>query len=139
MENIKNKKADKQLREIAYGKKLALAQMKNDYITNLINGRYFLARYNMMIEQLQNKEIKESVDGCVKTEEYMFAEAVVLKRQALSAHRAAHFGKLDLTKEFGLTEEDIKLIENDYYDGKIIREDYDEGYKKGNKAEFVGK
>ena len=139
MEKTENEKTDKQLQEIAYGKKVVLAQMKNDYVTNLINGRYFLARYNMMIKQLQNKNIKEDIDGCLKTEEYMFAEAVVFKRQALSAHRAAHFGKADLMKEFALTEEDIKAIEDDYYDGKIVRETYDEGYKKGNKAEFVGK
>ena len=52
--------------------------------------------------------------------------------------RNAHFAKQDLFKDFKLKEEDILAIEEDYYDGKIIREEYDESYKKGNKAEFVG-
>ena len=136
MEKTEKEKSEKQLKNIAYAKQIALAKDKNDYISNITNGRYFLARYNMMIEQLQNDEIKELVDGVLKTKEYMFAEAVVLKRQALAAFRSAHFGKTDLMKVYGLTEEDIKEIEDDHYDGKIIREDYDEEYKRGKKAEF---
>ena len=51
--------------------------------------------------------------------------------------RNAHFAKQELFNDFKLKEEDISAIEIDYYDGKIIREEYDESYKKGNKAEFV--
>ncbi len=130
-------KTEKELKEIAYGKRLVLAKSKNDYITNLVNARYFLARYNMIAEQIQTGDIKENVDGCLKTMEYLRAEAVIFKRQALAAFRAAHFGKLDLKKDFGLTDDDILEIAKDLYDGKIIRENYDEVYKKGSKAEFV--
>lgn len=136
---MENKKEDKEMKEIAYGKKLMLAKCKNDYITNYINARYFLERYNMMAEQIQTKDIKETVDGCPKPMAYMLAEAAVTKRQAIAAFREAHFGQLDLKKQFKLTDEDIRAIEKDYYDGKIIRESYDEEYKRGNKAEFVNK
>lgn len=133
----KEKKSEKEMKEIAYGKKLVLAKSKNDYITNLVNARYFLARYNMIAEQIQLKKIMESIDGVTKTEEYMRAEAAVFKRQAMAAFREAHFGQLDMKRDFGLTNEDIQNIEIDLYDGKIIREAYDEGYKKGSKAEFT--
>jgi len=137
MEN--KEKTEKELAEIAYGKRMLLAKCKNDYISNLTNGRYFLARYNMMAEQIQTGDIKETVDGYIKPMEYMRAEAVVLKRQATAALRAAHFGQLDLKKDFNLIDEDIVAIEDYLYDGKIIRETYDEEYKRGKKAEFVDK
>ncbi len=124
-------------KEIAYGMQMRLASKKNDYIKNIINGRYFLARCNMIAEQIQKKEIKEDIDGCLKTEEYMRAEYALQKMQAIMSMRNAHFAKQDLFKDFKLTEEDIFAIEEDYYDGKIIREAYDDSYKKRNKAEFV--
>ncbi|KKM99106.1 hypothetical protein LCGC14_1151200 [marine sediment metagenome] len=124
-------------REVAYGMQMALANKKNDYIRNIINGRYFLARCNMIAEQIQKKEIKEDIDGCLKTEEYMRAEYALQKMQAIMSMRNAHFAKQTLLKEFELTEKDILTLEKDYYDGKIIREAYNENYKKGNKAEFV--
>jgi len=133
----KNKKSNKELKEIAYGKRMVLIKSKNDYFTNLTNARFFLARYNMMIEQIAAEDIKETVDGCPKTPEYLMAEAIIFKRQALAAFREAHFGVADLKNDFGLTDEDIQGIESDYYDGKIIRETYDEEYKKGSKAKFV--
>lgn len=133
----KETKSEKELKEIAYGKKLVLIKSKNDYISNMTNARYFLARYNMMAEQIQTGVIKETVDGCPKPMDYMRAEAVIFKRQAMAAFREAHFGQMDMKKDFELTDEDIQEIEMDLYDGKIIRETYDEGYKKGSKAEFV--
>ena len=133
------KQTDKELGEMAYNKKLGLIQSKNDYISNLTNARYFLERYNMMAEQIQIGKIIEKIDGCPKTMNYMLAEAAVIKRQALASFRSAHFGQLDMKKLYNLTDKDIKEIESDLYDGKIIRETYDEEYKKGNKAEFVNK
>ena len=58
---------------------------------------------------------------------------------AENADIITELGQLDMKKGFALTDEDIQAIEVDYYDGKIIRETYDEGYKKGSKAEFVAK
>ena len=121
----------------AYGTQMVIANKKSDYIRNIINGRYFMARCNMMAVQIQTKEIQEKIDGCIKSEEYMRAEYVLMKMQAIMGMRNAHFAKETLTKEYKLSEKDILAIEEDYYDGKIIREAYDESYKKGNKAEFV--
>jgi|GEM_PF-2071736 len=124
-------------KEIAFGVQLRLANKKNDYIKNIINGRYYLARCNMIAAQIQNKEIKESIDGCLKTEDYMRAEYGLMKMQAIFSMRNAHFAKKELLEDFKLKEEDVLVLEEDYYTGKIIREDYDDSYKKGNKAEFV--
>ena len=129
----------KQMSEIAYGKKIVLAKSKNDYINNVVNGRYFLSRYNMLAEQVQTGEIKEKIDGALKSMEFIRSEAALMKVRAITAFREAHFGQLDMKKDFNLTDKDIQAIEIDYYDGKIIRETYEEGYKRGNKAEFVGK
>ncbi len=132
---IKNEKDKKN--KIAFMTQLKLAKSKNDYIRNIIAGRYFLARCNMIAVQIQTKDIKESIDGCLKSEEFLRAEYAQQKMQAIVRMREAHFAKQELFKEFKLKEEDIEAIEADYYDGKIIREDYDESYKRGNKAEFV--
>lgn len=116
---------------------MRLARTKKDYITNLINGRYFLARCNMIAVQIQSKNIKESIDGCLKSEEFMRAEYAHQKLQAISSMRGAHFSKQELLKDFKLKKKDIFAIEEDYYDGKVIREDYDESYKKDNQPKFV--
>jgi len=134
----RDEKARRELREKMYGYNLAKANKKLDYIKNLTNGRYYFARCNMMAEQLlPGGIIKEVLDGCQKTQEYMMAEYAVMKRQAIDSMRLAHFAKQDLLKEFKMTEEEISVLEEDYYNGKIIRESYDESYKRGNKAEFV--
>lgn len=133
----KKEKTEKEKKEIAFGIKLRLASKKNDYIKNTINGRYYLARCNLLASQIQSKKIVEKIDGCLKSEEFMRAEYALMKMQAIISLRNAHFAKQDLFNDFKLTEEDILDLESDYYDGKIVREDYDESYKKGNKAEFV--
>jgi len=134
---VKKEKTETEKKEIAFGMQMRLANHKNDYIRNLINGRYYLARCNMIAVQIQNKEIKENIDGCLKSEEFLRAEYALQKMQAIMSMRNAHFAKQELVKEFKLTDEDILVIEEDYYNGKVIREEYDESYKKGNKARFT--
>ncbi len=134
---VKKGKTETEKKEIAFGMQMRLSNKKNDYIRNIINGRYYLARCNMIAVQIQGGKIKETIDGCLKSEEYMRAEYALMKMQAIMGMRNAHFAKQELFKDFKLKEEDILTFEKDYYDGKIIREEYDESYKKGNKAEFV--
>lgn len=123
---------------LKHGMKMSLAKVKNDYIRSTINGRYFLARTNMIAEQIHSGEIKEKIDGCPKTEEFMRAEYAHQKMQAIIEMRNAHFSKKELKDDFKLNDDDIHDIEEDYYNGKIIREVYDEGYdKKKKQAEFV--
>ena len=134
---VKKEKTETEKKEIAFGMQLRLANKKGDYIRNIINGRYYLARCNMIAVQIQGKDIKEDIDGCLKSEEFLRAEYALQKMQAIMSMRNAHFAKQELFSDFKLKEEDIQALEEDYYDGKIIREAYDESYKKGNKAEFV--
>ena len=133
----KKEKTETERKEIAFNVQMRMTSKKNDYMMNIVNGRYFLARCNMLAVQIQSKDIKETIDGCLKSEEYMRAEYALIKRQAISSMRNAFFAKKDLFEDFKLNEEDILALEKDYYDGKIIRETYDESYKKGNKAKFI--
>lgn len=132
---LKNKK-DKENKQ-AFVMQQRMIKLKNDYIRNLINGRYFMTRSNMIAVQIQNKKIVENIDGCLKSEEFIRAEYAHQKMQAIMSMREAHFAKQELINDFKLTKEDILAIEEDYYDGKIIREEYDESYKRGNKAKFI--
>lgn len=136
-ETLKKVKTETEKKEMAWGMQLRLANKKNDYTRNIINGRYYLARCNMIAVQIQNEDIKEDIDGCLKSEEFLRAEYALQKMQAIMSMRNAHFAKEELFKDFNLVEEDIVALEEDYYNGKIVRESYDESYKKGNKAEFV--
>ena len=134
---VKKNKTEEEKKEIAHGMKLRLITKKNDYIKNLINGRYYLARCNMIAAQLQSKNIQESIDGCKKTDEYLRSEYALMKYQAISSMRNAHFAGRELIQDFKLTNNDLLDIEKDYYEGKIIREEYDEAYNGKGKAEFV--
>ena len=92
----------------------------------------------MIAEQIHSGEIIEKIDGCPKTEEFMRAEYAHQKMQAIMEMRNSHFAKKELKDDFKLNDEDIYAIEEDYYNGKIVREEYDEGYnKKKEQAQFV--
>ena len=134
---VKKEKTEIEKKEIAFGLQMRMTNKKSDYIRNIINARYYLARCNMIAVQIQSKKIKENIDGCLKSEEFLRAEYALQKMQAIMSMRNAHFAKQDLFKDFKLKEEDILALEEDYYDGKIIRESYDESYRRGNKAKFV--
>ena len=146
MEQTKPRKANRdeiariqaqEKRERTDAVKVQVAKIRNDYITDIVNGRYFFARCNMIAEQLIAKTIMESIDGCIKTEEFMKAEYAHQKIQAIKSHRNAHFAKQELINKFEHTQEDFDALEEDYYNGKIVREEYDELYKKRNKTQFT--
>ena len=128
---------NKERKEKQHGENVQIVKIRNDYITNLVNGRFFLERCNMIATQLQTNDIKESIDGCPKPASYMRSEYAFQKLQAIKSMRNAHFAKEDLMKLFNHTIEEMEDLEKDYYDGKIIREDYDEIYKRRNKSQFV--
>lgn len=126
-----------QKKEIAFGVQRRLINKKQEYIRNKLNGNYFLARSNMIADQLNSGKIKEKIDGMIKTVEYIRAELGLMRMQAFTSMRNAFFAKNDLLGEFKLTEKDIDDLEQDYYSGKIIRDDYDDAYRQKSKAEFV--
>ncbi len=127
----------KEKNKLSYGIRIRLIRKKKDYIIGLFKGGYYLARCNMMVEQLNKGKILETIDGCPKTKELMKNEFMLMKLHAIDNLRNAHFAGRDLIKDFKLTKEDIVAIEKDYYEGKIMRKEYDESCKKGRKAEFV--
>jgi len=137
LEELSKERLEREKNEQAFNQNLKFKTCRNNYIKNTINGRYYLARLNMLADQINSGEIKEKIDGCEKTMDYMRAEYALMKMQAITSLRNSHFAKQDLLKDFGLTDQDVVDIEEDYYNGKVIREDYDESYKKRGKAEFV--
>jgi len=136
--NVQNveQKAAMEKREREFGTSRVNAMSKNDYIKNLINGRYYLARCNMIADQILKEVVEEKIDGAPKSLELLKCEYALMKMQAINSMRAAHFAKIDLQK-IGMKPEDIDALEDDYYNGKIIRESYDEDYGARNKAQFV--
>ena len=136
--NETKKSVKKTMEGLGHGMKMSLAKAKNDYIRHTVNGRYFLARTNMIAEQIISEDIKENIDGCTKTEEYMRAEYALQKMQAIMEMRNAYFSKKELKNDFKLNDDDVYAIEEDLYNGKIIREVYDESYdRKKKQAEFT--
>jgi hypothetical protein len=145
-EIMKKQRIERQASEVAekaYGSNLDRARNKMEYVKNLVNGRYFLERYNTIAEQIIQAEqthsdkILELLDGVPKNIRYASAEAALFKMQAIVSMRNAHFAKDNLMNVFKMTSDEVTLLEKDYYDGKIVREDYDDEFKKRNKAEFV--
>jgi len=130
---------DMNRKEKEHGQLVQIAKFRNDYITELVNGRYFLERSNMIANQLNSSMIYENIDGCPKTPEFMRAEYAHQKLQAIKSMRNSFFAKQELLNRFNHTPEEIADLEKDYYDGKVVREEYDEVYKRRNKTEFVNK
>lgn len=122
---------------INFHRRVELIQRKTQCLANIINGRYYLERCNMIAEQLNSGKIEEKIDGAAKTMSLMKAEYGLMKLQALTRMRNAHFDKEALKKEFGLTDEQLATLENNFYDEKIVRDDYGDEFRKPNKAEFV--
>lgn len=140
LEDFKEKHAKKQEKSMegqAYAKKNEQIRTENEFVTELMQGRYFLARANMMVDQLNSGKITELIDGTPKTQEVLQCEFAMTKKQAMTRFRNAHFAKEDLKSQYKLSEEDIDAILDDHYNGKIIRESYDEKYKRRGKAGFV--
>ena len=121
-----------------YVKEMKIARDKNTYITEVVNGRYYTERCNMIAEQINKNDIKESLDGCPKPLNMMRAEYALMKIRAIIGMRNAHFAKKDLFNS-GLTEKDVIKLEQSYYNGSIIKRDHeyeeDPGKPRG-KAEF---
>ena len=131
-EQLKNEKKERTRQE-----EVVIAMRKNEFITNHINGQYYIARINMIAKQLHKKTILEEIDGALKTEEYMQAEYALIKLQAIKSMRNAHFAKEDLMKKYKFTEKDIDALKEDYINGKVVRDSYEEAGKGNSTPQFV--
>lgn len=131
MGKIKKKKID--------SVKLAkIIGLKKDFVKNLMNGRYFVGRCNMMQSQLvKGGIITETIDGTIKGRDLMLAEYGLMRMQAIDALRLSNFAKKELKEHHGITDYDLTAIEERYYEGKLIDEDDAEQYRVPDKAEFI--
>jgi hypothetical protein len=109
-----------------------------DYLRNKLNGNYYIARCNMMADQIISGKIDEKIDGTPKTKDLMVAEYALMKMQGINAMSAASSIKKDMAKNFKITDADLIALEDDYVNGKIQRDSYDESLDKNvGKAEFI--
>lgn len=135
---IKMDKINSTAKGKSYGQSLEVAKLKMDYIREFFNGNYYIARCNMMADQIKGKKVTEKIDGCPKSLDLMRSEYALMKMQAINARRNAYFWKKDLIEKYDVTEEELNDTLNDYLMGKIVRDDYDEEFRRGrNKAKFI--
>jgi hypothetical protein len=135
--NKKKKLEEIKAKEQSYHTQIQMVRVKNDYIKNLLNARYYAARVNMIVDQLNSNKIKEMIDGCIKTKELMVHELTLMRLQAINSYRNAHFMKVELMKDYNMTEDGITAFEMLYYEGKLDKETWDESDFRRTKAEFV--
>ena len=133
----KIKKEAKQEANADYANRLRKIRLGNSYVSAKAKGLYFLARCNMIAEQLNSGTITEMVDGRTKTKEYMNAEFLMSRISAIQALRQASFDKKDMIEIAKMTDEDIKEVEEYYFDKSVKRDDYGEEYRRERFAEFV--
>lgn len=132
-EQLKNEKKERTRQE-----EVAIAMRKNEFITNYINAQYYIARVNMIASQfLPGNDIQEKLDGVLKSEEYAHAEYAFIKLQAIKSMRNAVFAEKDLIEKYKFTKKDIEAIKEDYINGKIIRDSYEEAGKGKTTPQFV--
>ena len=139
------KKQKEKLAGLSHLKKVTLIRDKESYLTNLCNARFFHARVNMLIDQLDAYDkvkkdkmgIIETVDGVMKSKDYLTWEMLMAKLRARRSYMDAFFGKQELLKQ-GMTVKDISNLEKDYFEGTIRRDSYDDSMdKRKESAGFV--
>jgi len=124
-------------KEDEYTKKLKVIGLYDQYVTNMVNARYFAARCNMIVKQLNGEEeLIERVDDKPKSKEFLEAEFFLTKFRAYRAYRDAYFNLTDL-KKLGITEAEVDKMFKDRLEGPIRRETYEESFKQAGKATFV--
>lgn len=138
VEKLKQKQEQDQQRqaELTYAQKLERVRLENQYVQNLANAHYHIARCNMIAVQLESKKVAETIDGAPKTEELLLAEYRRTKISASTCYRNAYFAKCDLNK-VGVNDEEIDAAYIDYTEGPIKRDSYDEKYHRRSGAHFA--
>lgn len=137
-----NKEEFKQEESKAYQGRLRRIQLSKSYILNKVKGLFFLERANMLAEELDGAKsidslhISEKVDGVPKTVKYAQAEFFMMRMSALNCFQESYFNKCDLMK-LGLDEAAIKGIEVEMLEEPVLRESYNEDYRRERWAEFV--
>lgn len=119
----------------SYRDRLDRIRLADSYVSSQANAMYFLERCNMLADEIAFAEkegmerIGENVDGQPKTIAFARAEYMLMKNRAIRAARDAYFHKTDLMKKHNFSEEDIKRVEDEYFEKPILRKEYDEEYR----------
>lgn len=124
--SLKVKKAVREHKEKKEKDRRMFVKLVNELIPAQKKGEYYIARSNMLAEQIETGEVEETVDGKKKTKEYLIAEYRMTKISAVQCMRMAAFHRQDILN-LGYTDEDIKEAYIEYFDKPAARFD-----KKGN-------
>lgn len=100
-------------------KEYEIIRLKHAYVAAIFQADFFFARAEMLAEQITSKNIKESVDGCLKTEQYMLSEFYNMKYKAKQKFREAYWAKKELIDTYKLSDEDIEKYLKDYINGPM--------------------
>jgi len=120
----RNKKA----REVVASKvtdsdrRMRMMQLEN-FVVNKLNGNFFLARYNQVLSQLTSGIILESIDGNIKSKDYILYECLLAKHRATKCFAHMWVANKELLLK-GLTQQQIYAYYNKYVGESILRDDY---------------
>ncbi len=132
-EQIKNEVLKKKSDKV---KEKELIRLKDQYVFNFLNGRYWLEMYNLYAKQYTGELPTSKLDGVEKPMSLILAEALLYKRRAMNGFRAA-YGELLELKKFGLKEKEIDQLIIDFQSDKIKKEEYDLTLLEDEKQGFV--
>jgi hypothetical protein len=134
-ENAKQRKAQERRHE------KQRVRTEQELIQNHMQGQYFLQRYNMIVDQINEelqlrdgdleqegdelRGIRESVDGAKKTLPFIDSEAFMMKKRAKDCFRNRYFAAKKLKDDFGYSEEEVEAVVNEYRDEPIVKDKYE--------------
>lgn len=133
----KLKAKEEEKKELSRLQKIELARIEAVYVTAKADAHYYLTRYNMLVEQINDpSRPRELIDGVPKSPEFIAAEASRLKIAASKRFRDTWFAQQELLR-LGLSTDEIDAIYIDYTEGKIVRDSYDDKYRRPMTAGFA--
>jgi len=118
----------------AYNNRMRHQYLEN-YVVNRLKAEFYVARCNMLAEQLDSG-IVELVDGCKKSREYVVAEYFLSKHSAVQCMAQLKVSEVELLK-LGTSIEQVKEYFNNYLKLPIVRDDYGAVAGDSGVARFV--
>jgi hypothetical protein len=137
VKSYKKKRSDEELKkEVSKLDVYQIISLKDAYLYNTLQGDYWMALYNSLVEQFNGTIKVGSIDGVEKSKDFLFSELMLYKLRAFKSYRTAYFNVEDL-KKLGVSVEQLNEYVRDFQKGKVKREKYDSDMKIDSKTGFV--
>ena len=95
-----------------------IVRLKNLLITVWVHKQYYTARCNMIVKQVDGDRF-ETVDGVLKSKEYIYAEYLMMKLKAMDKTRELYFLEKRLTEDYKVAPENIELLKKNFVEKPI--------------------